>query len=78
MADIEEIKSIAQQLWPNAEHIDIAPGAAGHTGFNDPDPQGLRLVATHADGSILGQEIAADLEELEQKLMDRLRSKAKL
>lgn len=78
MADIDEIKAIAQQVWPDAEHIDVAPGATGPTGSSDPDPQGFRLMAIHADGSILGQEIAANLDELMQKAKGRLRGKAKL
>ena len=30
MADIDEIKALAQQIWPDAEHIDVAPDREAH------------------------------------------------
>ena len=78
MADIDDIKADAQKIWPDADHIDFTPGAAGHVSHTGMDPKGFRLTAIHKDGSIIGQVMADDLEQLDMKVKARLRGKAKL
>jgi hypothetical protein len=74
MADVDDIKAIAKQVWPDADHIadhiDVDLARSGHT--SDPDAS-FRLSAIHSDGSIMGQAIAADLEALDAKVRALLR-----
>ena len=72
MANIDDIKATAEKVWPDADHIDITPGASGE------DPKGFWLSAIDKDGSIMGQVMADDLEDLDAKTKLRLRDKAKL
>jgi hypothetical protein len=78
MADIDEIKATAKQVWPDADHIDISPGEAGYVNYTGKDPEGVRLSAIHKDGSIMGQVIADNLEDLDARMKERLRGKAKI
>ena len=73
MADVDDIKAIAKQVWPDADHIDVDLARSGHA--SDPDAS-LRLSAIHSDGSIMGQAIAADLEALDAKVRALLRGDA--
>ena len=43
MADIDEIKANAKQVWPDADHFDLTPGAGGHVAYTGEDPKGFRL-----------------------------------
>jgi hypothetical protein len=77
MTDSDEIKAIAKKIWPDADHIDLMLGAASKASFSGKDPESVRVIAVHADGSIMGQVIADDLDELQLRAIEHLRGKAK-
>jgi hypothetical protein len=76
MTDSDEIKAIAKKR-PDADHIDLMLGAANKASFSGKDPECVRVSAVHADGSIMGQVIADDLDELQLRAIEHLRGKAK-
>jgi hypothetical protein len=72
MASVDDIKAIANQVWPNAASIDVHPGAAAMVGLHEPDPSGFRVIATSVNNKIIEQLAAPTLEELRVLLDLRL------
>jgi hypothetical protein len=78
MATREQIIALAAAVWPDAANITVQDFAAGHVEWAGPDPptSGFVLMANDASGGIIERVNVETLDELQDEVEKRRKSKA--